>query len=167
MKIFSVIILIAMAVMIIVPTQIHATNNGPLPYTGGTLSIIKLKTNATGISACTVNTATASGAIVKTTGTLFGNIRIVFNITWTKSNATYDVSLGNFFLLITQDNVVVSNSTNINQDQNPTNTITDVTMFPNISVTLILSFKPVCVTTGSLARMIYIDGNFNFVFNLP
>lgn len=31
----------------------------------------------------------------------------------------------------------------------------------------ILSFKPVCVTIGSLARLIYVDGNFSFVFNLP
>jgi len=167
MRTFSVALLIILALAVIVPTQIHGTNTGSQPVSNGTLSIVKLKTNATGLSACILNVSTPTGAIVKTVGTLFGNIRIIFNMTWTNSNQTYGVALGSFNLLVTQKNIVVSNSTNFSQDEFPTNTVTNVVMFPNIPVILILSFGPVCVTPGALARIIYLDGNFNFVFNLP
>src|SRR5689334_17614817 len=113
-----VIITLAFLIGLGTPMSIHSVGFTQSPNSAGTLTILKLKTNATGLTSCTVSTSSVAGIISKTTGTLFGNIRIVFNMTWTKSNGTYDVNLGSFFLVVTQANMVVSNSTNINQDQN-------------------------------------------------
>lgn len=135
--------------------------------TVGTLTMTKLLTNVTAIASCTVNIASASGAITPTPGTLYGNIRIVLNLTLTNTNTTYAIQLSNFYVIVTQKNMVVANVTNVNLNQNPTNIIRNILLFPDIPVILILSFKPTCVTTGQLARLLYLDGLFNFQYNLP
>lgn len=137
------------------------------PGVSNILTVTKLHTNATAISACTINSFTANGSPVTITGTLFGRIRIILNVTWSNSNMSYLLVFANFYLLVTQKNMVIANVTNINQNQNPTNLVQSVILFPKLPVILILSFQPVCVTAGSLARLIYIDGSFNFVFDLP
>jgi hypothetical protein len=165
-KILLIMLLFMGSSTVVLPLQAPAQQTGPVT-TSNTLVMTKLKTNATAISACTLNIARPDGTITKANGTLFGKIRIVLNVTWYNSNQTYTVQMANFFQLVTQKNIVVANTTNTNQNQNPTNLITQVTLFPNIPVILILSFKPVCVAPGNLARLIYIDGNYNFVFDLP
>lgn len=163
---FSILILVLSASMAI--NQVSSPSVSQSIISPQSLTILKLHTNATGISACQTNIAMATGTIVKATGTLFGKIRIIVNVTLGENyNSTYTISLTSFYLLVTQKNIVVSNQTNINQNQNPTNQIASVTLFPGIPVIMILSFQPVCVTAGSLARLLYVDGTFNFVFDLP
>ena len=133
----------------------------------GTLTMTKILTNVTAISTCLVNVSNPSGVITQTSGTLYGNIRIIINVTLTNSNSTYGIQLSSFFLIVTQNNMVVSNTTNINQNQNPTNIIKNVLLFPNIPVILILSFRPTCVTSSNIAKLLYLDGIFNFQYTLP
>jgi hypothetical protein len=163
MKLFLIGILIA--VLVVSASAVPVTQTGTSQT--GTLTMTKIVTSAVGDGACTMNVALPNGTITTKTGQLFTGIKITLNVTWTQSNSTYTVVLSNFYLVITQNNIVISNSTNVNQNQNPTNKISSVTLFPAIPVILIVSFKPVCLTAGSISRLIYIDGTFNFVYSLP
>jgi hypothetical protein len=80
---------------------------------------------------------------------------------------TYPIALNAFTLAVTQPNQVISNSTNTNQEELPTNQVQGFNLYPNLPVILILSFAPVCVTSGSVSRLVYFDNQFSASFNLP
>ena len=168
MKIKTVLVLLLISALItpeiVFPSQEVSQNNTVF---AGTLSMAKLRTDAIGLLPCTLNVYQLNGTITKAIGTQFGGIRITLNVTVVNSNNTYTIALASFSLTVTQRNVIVANSTDASQFQAPTNTIASLTLFPNIPVVLVLSFKPVCVIPGSIARLNYLDGTYNFVFDLP
>ena len=166
MKISTILIILLLS-SIVTPHFLFPTKEASVNPPSITLSMFKLKTNATGISACTLNISQLNGTITKVTGTLFGKIRIIVNVTLINSNNTYVIALNSFTLTVTQKNIVIGNSTDTSQFQNPTNTITNITIFPNVPVILVLSFRPACVIPNSVARLNYLDSVFNFVFDLP
>jgi hypothetical protein len=113
----------------------------------GTLSMTKLSTTASQTSP----------------GCYSGYVSM--NMTWTNSNATYPISVQAFFVVIAISNQIVGNQTSTSY-VSPSNTITQLLLFPNLPVTLRVSFQKVCATPSSL-RLIYVDSNFFFTFGLP
>jgi len=131
------------AVIVAVTTSTIQTQSGP----NGNLSMDKLSTVATQVSP----------------GCYSGYVAM--NITWTNSNVTYPITLQSFFIVIAVPNTVVSNSTSVSY-VTPSNTIPSLLIFPNLPVTLRVSFQRVCGTPSTL-RLIYTDSTFHFIFNLP
>ena len=162
-----ILLIVVLCLVILVPVSQSAPVTFQQTSPVGTLTMTKMLTNVTAISTCLIGVSNAAGIIIPTLGTLYGNIKIILNLTLTDTNSTYGIQLSNFYAIVTQKNMVISNSTNINQNQNPTNLIKNVLLFPNIPVILILSFKPTCVTPSNIARLVYLDGTFSFTFNLP
>lgn len=132
------------------------------------LSIIKLHTNATAIGPCTINIGQVNGGTIQQSATLFGGIRVVLNMTLSQTNATMDIRLSAFSLTVTQNNLIITNSTSGAQHELPTNIISDLVLNPGIPVILVLSFAPVCYNTSlSIAKLNYFDNINSFQFNLP
>lgn len=141
---------------------------GQLATSQPTLALVvsKIVTQATGIASCSLPTILPNGSARNITGTLFGNIKIDLNLTWTLSYA-YTVPLSAFSLIVTQRNILIGNMTNLSQTQTPTNTIGSFNLYPNIPVVAVISFSPTCVTPGSIAQLLYNDGTYSYTFNLP
>lgn len=90
---------------------------------------------------------------------------VAMNITWTNSNVTYPVSVQSFFITVSAPNQVVGNSTSTSY-KSPSNTFLTLLVFPNLPVTFRVSFVKVCGTPSTL-KLVYIDPNFSFSFQLP
>src|SRR5689334_6624608 len=57
------------------------------------------------------------------------------NMTWTGSNSTYGITVQDFFVIINVPNQTVGNQTSTSYNQ-PTNTFSQLLLFPNLPVTL-------------------------------
>ena len=90
---------------------------------------------------------------------------VSMNMTWTGSNQTYTIIVQDFSVVIAVPNQVVANSTSTSYIS-PSNKIPFLSLFPNLPVTLQVSFVRVCAVPNSL-RLVYIDGLFSFTFALP
>lgn len=96
----------------------------------------------------------------------FYPILVRLNVTWTGTTSFYTVQIPNFWLVITARNTIVGNSTNAIYE-NPSNTIGQFNVFPNIPVALTLSFSRTCLANVNVAQLVYLDGTYNFTFILP
>lgn len=85
------------------------------------------------------------------------NAQVHLLLNW-NGNGTFNVGINNFYLYSTGTNLVLSNSTNYGQ---PNNQIQFLVLFPNVNVTLILSFTNFCIPTGLTGLQVwlfYFDG---------
>src|SRR2546427_5431928 len=130
----------------ITPSVQSAINSNALPI--NTLLLTKLSTQATRVGNC------------------FFPVRILMNASWTGTSTIYYLSLQSFWIVTFVSNTVISNSTNTSY-QNPNNLIGQVTLFPNLPVEVALTFSPVCLSQVTQARLLYLDGTFNYTFTLP
>ena len=149
MKGLFVVPLLVLSFLSIIPTQ-GLTQTVSQTQTNGTmLTMTKLVTQATNLG---------NGC--------FFPIIVKINITLTQSSATYEIQLSFFWLVITTKNNIVANQTNVSY-QNPNNLIQNVILFPNVPITLILSFSKTCISAINNVQLIYLDGTYNFAFALP
>lgn len=86
------------------------------------------------------------------------NAQIHLLLLWT-GNGTFTVGTDNFYLYSTGTGLVLSNSTNYGQ---PNNLVQFLVLFPNVNVTLILSFTNFCIPAGLTNLQVwlfYFDGS--------
>lgn len=136
-------------ILLLIPILLIGSTNAPVQTLSNNSSL-----NMTKLS--TIATQTSPGCY---------SGYVAVNMTWTNSNATYAIIVQDFFIVISTPNQIISNST-IASYVSPSNTIQTVLLFPNIPITLRVSFQKVCGTPSTL-RLIYLDGTFNFAFTLP